>query len=325
MTAEKILVTGGFGAIGSWVTRLLVEDGHDVTVFSRRRDLRLLPEMGDAVQHVAGSILDRETIDRALATSSIDRVIHCAAALSSSAEKDPRLAYETNVIGSLNIFEAARDAGIGRVVYTSTKGVYGRLPAEHGPPQFAPIHEGVEGTPMHVYGASKKALEAAADHCRRLWGLEIIALRLGSTFGPGKGGQHAGYAGLKAQIVDAALAGRHLRIDNADVADDVVYNADVGRGHVLAAFAPPSTDGVFNIASGQLTTLRAWAEEVMRQCPDHRLEFGDHDETKIASATQGVMDIQRARRELGYEPAFPGVSGVADYVTRERAVRGGLV
>lgn len=318
---DNILVTGGFGAIGAWVTRELVANGHDVTVLSRTHDLSLLPDVGSEVRHVAGSILDRPLLAKALADHGIDRVIHCAAALTGAGERDPRMAYETNVLGSLNIFEAARDADIQRVVYTSTKGVYGRIPAEHGPSEFVPIHEDVDGTPMHVYGASKKALEGAAAQCRRLWGLEIIALRLGSTFGPGKGGQHAGYSGVKAQVIDAALSGTPMRVDNADVFDDMVYNADVGRGHVLAAFAPNPDHWVFNIASGELTSLRAWTEEVMRQCPGHNISFGETDEAIIASATRGRMDITRARTELDYDPAYPGVTGVADYVDRERASR----
>lgn len=313
------LVTGGFGAIGSWVTRTLVEQGHEVTVFSRTLDRHPVADLDeDAVRHAAGSVTDRDRV-REVVAGGVDVVIHCAAALGGAGERDPRGAYETNVVGSLNIFEAAHDAGVGRVVYTSTKGVYGKLPDEYLPPTFTPIGEDAEGVPLHVYGASKKALEGAAAQCRRLWGLEIIALRLGSTYGPGKGGQHAGYSGLKAGIVHAALRGLPFVVDNPDSLDDIVYNADVGRAHVLAAFAPTPADWQFNIAGGGLVGLRDFTEEVLRLTPGHQVTYGGESAAAFGNATRGLLDITRAREQLGYEPAFPGVSGVADYVARERS------
>ena len=317
----KFLVTGGFGAIGSWVTRHLVNDGHDVTVLSRRLDHALLPDVGQSVRHHAGSILDLDCVRQAITSNSVDHVIHCAAALGGAGERDPRLGYETNIIGSLNVFQAAHEAEIQRVVYTSTKGVYGRLRRKYGAPEFAPISEDVEGHPYGVYGASKKATEGAAEQCRRLWGMEIIALRLGSTFGPGKGGQHAGYSGMKARIIQAALDGTPLTVDNPDVLDDVVYNSDVGRAHVQAVFAKSSKHQVFNIACGQLVSLREWTEKVMHHCPGHQLVFGESNESVIGNATRGLLDISLARIELGYEPQFPGTLGVEDYVERERTAR----
>lgn len=316
---SHVLVTGGFGAIGSWVTRTLVEQGHEATVLSRTADRSLVPDLGDEVRHVAGSIDDRDLVRRVLADHDVDRVVHCAAALGGAGERDPVSAYATNLMGSLHVFEAAREVGIQRIVYTSTKGVYGRLPSRYGAPELVPIGEDVEGAPFKVYGASKKALEGAAEQCRRLWGLEIIALRLGSTFGPGKGAQHTGYTGMKARIVRAAIDREPLVIDNPDVLDDVVYNADVGRAHVLAAFAPTPDDWRFNISGGRLVSLREWTEEVMRVCPEHRLSFGGDDPARLEGTTQGRLDITRAREQLGYEPAFPGAAGVADYVERERS------
>src|SRR5205085_2502869 len=139
----------------------------------------------------------------------------------------------------------------------------------------------------NVYGATKKALEDAAFHYRRLFGLDIIALRLGSTFGPGKGrpGGHVGYPQLKTRIVDAALSGEPFAVPMADVRDDIVYNRDVAKGAVLACFAAPSEHWQFNIATGALTSLRQYAEEVMRAIPGHALRI---DESRAGSTPTNV-------------------------------------
>lgn len=319
--SASVLVTGGFGAVGSWVVRVLHERGFDVAVYSRRTDYRLLPDLQDAVTHLPGDVASMSRLTEVLAPGRFDTVVHCAAALSTTAEQDPHGAYAVNVAGSLNVFEAARRSGCERVVYTSTKGVYGTLGAEYGPPAFRPVPESHDRRPRNVYGATKKALEDAVHHYRRIHGMEIVALRLGSTFGPGKSGARAGYSGLKSRIVEAALQGEPLEVRRPDLADDLVYNADVGRAHALAVEAAPGPQWVFNISGGELVTIRAWTEEVMRLCPEHRLTVVPAHEGAEASGPQARLDLGAARRWLGYEPRFPGLTGLEDYIERERALR----
>ena len=174
-----------------------------------------------------------------------------------------------NVLGTLNVFDVARDLGLERVVVTSSKAVYGALRGDFASPTFKPVTEDYVGQTSNIYGATKKALEDAAFHYRRLFGLDIITLRLGSTFGPGKGrpGAHVGYPGLKSRIVDAALAGEPFEVPWAEVRDDIVYNRDVAKGAVLACFAPRTEHWQFNIGTGALTSVRDYAAEVMRWSP----------------------------------------------------------
>ncbi len=313
MTA--VLVTGGFGAIGSFVLRRLVDEGHDVVVYSRHENYSLVPDLRGTGRHVAGDVQDRDRLTSAVREYGVTRIIHLAAALGAVLEQDPPVGYRVNVLGSMNVFDVARDLGLERVVLTSSKAVYGTLRGAHTAPSYVPVSEDYVGQTSNVYGATKKALEDAAYHYRRLFGLDIIALRLGSTFGPGKGrpGTHVGYPGLKSRIIDAALSGEAFAIPWADVQDDIVYNRDVAKGAVLACFAPKSEHWQFNIATGALTSIREYAEEVRRVVPTHRLSFDDSPRPAPGNVT-GILSIERARAELGYEPDFPGASAVSDYV-----------
>lgn len=273
------------------------------------------------VTHAAGDVQDLAQLSHAVQRFAIRRIIHLAAALGGSLETDPPHGYRVNVLGSMNVFDAARAHGVERVVFTSSKAVYGALRPPFAPPGFEPVTEDYLGQTTGVYGATKKALEDAAYHYRRLFGMDIIALRLGSTFGPGKGrpGGHVGYPQLKAHIVRAALAGEPFAVPMAEVRDDIVYNHDVAKGAVLACFAPQSEHWQFNIATGGLTSVRDFASAVMACVPRHRLTIDESraNETPPANVT-GVLSVRRAQAELGYEPDYPGVEGVADYVSRVR-------
>lgn len=315
-----ILVTGGFGAIGSFVVRRLLDEGRQVVVYSRSANYSLMPDLRGRLIHAAGDVQDRERLAEVIGQYSVKRVIHLAAALVAALERDPALGYRVNVLGALNVFDVARTQNLERVVFISSKAAYGNLRGRHRAPDYEPVTEDYVGQTTTVYGATKKALEDAAFHYRRLFGLDLIALRLGSTYGPGKGGSaHAGYSGLKAYIVDSAVRGEPYVVPLADVQDDIVYNRDVAKAAVLACFAGPTEHWQFNIAGGRLSSVRQFAEEVMRVVPTHQLSFAQEQAgLDVSNNTTGLLSIDRARAELGYEPDYPGVAGVEDYVAMLR-------
>jgi nucleoside-diphosphate-sugar epimerase len=314
MDHSPVLVTGGFGAMGAWVVRRLVQvERRSVVVYSRHDRRERLGDLAASVAFEVGDVMDRRRLSEVVGDHRVRRIVHTAAALLTQGERDPISCYGTNVMGGLNVFDVAREHGVERVVFTSGKGQYGALEGPYGPPTYQAVDEDYKGPTVHVYGSSKRALEDAARHCRRLWGLDIIALRLGSTYGPGKG-DHGGYAGEKGRIVQAALRGEPYTVRTPEVVDDLVYVRDVAKGHALALFAPATEHWQFNISGGQLVSLREFAAEVARLCPQHRLTLMESAETRVATNVTGLLSIERARAELGYAPDFPGVAGVADYL-----------
>lgn len=315
-----ILVTGGFGAIGSFVVRRLLDEGRQVVVYSRSANYSLMPDLRDRLIHAPGDVQDRDRLADVVRQYGVKRIIHLAAALVAALERDPALGYRVNVLGALNLFDLARAHNLERVVFISSKAVYGNLRGRHRAPDYEPVTEDYVGQTTTVYGATKKALEDAAFHYRRLFGLDLIALRLGSTYGPGKGGSaHAGYSGMKAYIVDSAVRGEPYAVPLADVQDDIVYNRDVAKAAVLACFAPQTEHWQFNIAGGHLSSVRQFAEEVMRVVPTHRLSIAQEQAgLDLSNNITGLLSIERARAELGYEPDYPGVAGVKDYVAMLR-------
>ena len=321
-SGEKVLVTGGFGAIGSFVLQRLVADGHQPVVYSRRESYGLVPELRGKVAWAAGDIEDAVRIREVIQEHGVRRIIHLAAALSGITEREPIRGYQVNLIGGLNLLEATRDLKLDRIVYTSSKASYGALKGEYAPPTFKPVTEDYVGQTSTLYGANKKALEDATYHYRRLWGVDAIALRLGSTYGPGKGGatggQHVGYPGMKVHILEASRRGEPVQVPWPNVADDLVYNDDVAKGAVLAAFAPKPEHWIFNISGSRLVTLREFAEEAMRLLPKHQVTVlpPKPDDAAPASNVTGLLSIERARAEIGYEPDYPGVAGIAAYLKR---------
>jgi UDP-glucose 4-epimerase len=315
--AHPVLVTGALGAIGSWVVRRLVEQGEPVVAVDWRADFSLIPDLERDVLFVEGDILNRDWLSGLVKDHGVRRILHLAALMPPACEEDPLRGYQVNFTGALNIFEVARDQRLERVVFMSSKARYGAVTGRHTAPEFEPLTEDYQNVPLDVYGSTKLALEEAARHFRRLYDLDLITLRLGSTYGPGKLARH-GAVGLACRIVEMAFAGQPFVVPTPGQRDDMVYNRDVAKAIVLAGFAPRTEHWQFNISGGQLVTIREFAEEAMRLCPRHQLTIDNASPNPAKPSTASLMSIARARAELGYEPDFPGVSGVAHYVEHLR-------
>jgi UDP-glucose 4-epimerase len=316
-SSAPVLVTGGLGSIGSWVVRRLAQEGRPFVVYGRRASFALLPELEGKITFVQGDILDRERLADVVRQTGARRIIHLAALVVPACEADPSRGYQVNLLGALNLFDIARDLGLERVVFGSSKGAYGAIVGEHGPPTFKPLTEEYAGVIQNVYGSTKRALEESARHYRRLWDLDLIALRFGSTYGPGKLAHHGG-PGLTSRIVELGFLGEPFIVPTPDYTDDMVYNADVAKAVLLACFAPRPEHWQFNISSQTLVSLREFSGEVMRHCPNHRLTIDESGAPSDRFGSNVLLDNTRARQELGYVPDYPGPSGVADYVEHLR-------
>jgi UDP-glucose 4-epimerase len=320
-----VLITGGMGVLGSMVTEELVERGERPVLYARHLDRSLVsPSVLDHAEYVRGDVLDLPALVHAMRRHHITRVVHMAALLIGECQANPYQGFKVNVEGTVNVLEAARLTDVRRVVYTSSKSVYGAVPAPFGHPTYAPLPEDGPKSPVRVYDATKLAGEHMALQYVDVHGLDVVILRFASTFGPGKLVRH-GSVSWHSRLIEHAMAGQPARLpQGGDQPDDMIYHRDIAHAIVLAVDATGLAHRIFNVGRGEAATMREFADAVRRVIPDAALEVGPGlDYYGSGIPYYSVYDISRARKELGFEPRFDLEAGVRDYVATMRRL--GLV
>ncbi len=298
----QILVTGGAGFVGSHLVRALIDDGHDVRVLDNLSTGKRQNLTGMLVELIEGDVADWEVVQTAV--SNCDLVFHLAALVSvPQSIKEPQLNHDSNVTGTFNVFEAARLAGVRRVVYASSAAVYGNLPN-------LPKKESDPLAPITPYAMAKRFSEQLAAVYAQSYGMEFVGLRYMNIFGPCQD-PSSPYSGVLSIFCRNALAGKQLYIHgDGEQTRDFVYVADVVQANLLAATTslesgettPASSRGqaVFNIGRGQQTSLNQIIEAI-GQILGQPIET-EHQESRAGDIRHSVADITLARTKLGFEP-----------------------
>lgn len=314
----RVLVTGGLGVNGSWVTRNLVARGHDVVVFEQRLDTSLIRDLADDVQLVEGDVRDLDGIVATLREKRIDRIVHMAAVVQGF-QQAQHAAFAVNAMGSVNVLEAAVRCDVRRVVFTSTRAVYGSAAGEHAHPTYKPFEEDEPVRPRLVYDTCKVAVEGMGRNYSDVFGLDFVALRFAHIVGPGKSDRYAGHSVCSAMI-DYSIAEKPVLIERGgDQRDDVIYVADAAEGTALATLSDRPGFRVYNISRGVGTTLGNLADAVRRVLPAADITIGPGlDYMGSGQQWYGPLSNTRAREELGFQPKFDLEALVADYVQQVR-------
>jgi len=311
----KVLITGGMGVIGSMVSARFVQEGHRPVIMARHLDRNLIRPIEDRVDIELGDVLDLPRLLTLIQSHGITHIIHTAAWVGALSNQNPPQSIHINVIGTLNILEAARFMKVQRVVYTSAKGVYGHIDGEYGHPTFRPLPEDHPKRPVRIYESAKLMSEHMGQFYRRTYGLEYAALRFSMTYGPGKTVRH-GAMSVLSQIIEGAYSGKAVRIEGGgDQKDDMIYNKDVADGIYLACTVPKLRYDAYNIGTGVGSTLKDVAKEVKRVIPRAEIEIGPGFHF-LGGPTHyySVYDITRAREDLGFSPQFTLGKAVEDYI-----------
>jgi UDP-glucose 4-epimerase len=306
------LVTGGAGFIGSHIVEALIERGERVRVLDNLSTGRLenIAPFLDRAEFVEGDLCDGETVRRAV--EGVDYVLHQAAIPSViRSVQDPIPTETANVIGTLNLLLAARDANVRRVVYASSSSVYGdslTLPKVETMPPY----------PKSPYAVSKMAMEY---HCRvftELHGLETVGLRYFNVFGP-RQDPTSEYAAVIPKFITAMLRGRSPTIyGDGTQSRDFTYVSNVAAANLVAVTNPGMTGRVFNAAVGTRYTLLelvAMLNEIL----------GTQIEPIFAPARPGDVKHSQAGinliREYGYQVQVDfraGLQRTVDWYTAQR-------
>jgi UDP-glucose 4-epimerase len=292
----RALVTGGAGFIGSHVADALVERGDDVWVLDNLASGKA-ENINEHALLVQADIRDAAAVERAFADSRPDVCFHLAAQADVRVSiARPAFDAEVNLIGTVNILEAAR-AGETQVVFSSTGGaIYGECdgPADEDSPRL----------PLAPYGASKLAGEEYVATWSRLYGGGHVALRFGNVYGPRQ--DPHGEAGVVAIFFGRIANGQELHIyGDGRQTRDYVFVGDVVAATLAASTAPT---GVYNVGTGTETSVLELADGCKRASGvDAEVVF---DPPRLGELARSVLDPSRAEAVLGFRPATSLAEGL---------------
>jgi len=314
--AERTLITGGAGLIGSHIAdRLAAAGASEIVVlddFSRGRVENLRGAMATGrVRIVEGDIRDPQTVVRAMEGVAV--VFHQAAIRITQCAEQPRLAKEVLVDGTFNVLEAAVKARVRKVVAASSASVYGLAETF---PTAESHHPYANRT---IYGAAKAFDEALLRSFNDMYGLDYVALRYFNVYGP-RMDVFGAYTEVLIRWMEAIDAGRPPKIfgDGTDTMD-FVHVEDIARANVLAA-ASPATDAVFNVGSGVETSLDALADTLLRVMGSTlRPEYAPRRTVNAVARRLASTDL--ARERIGFRAAIALEDGLRSLVTWWRAER----
>lgn len=306
---SKAVVTGGAGFIGSNIAKLLMDEGHDVTVVDNlstgyRGNLEEL----SAVELIEGDIRDASLVSRAIAGA--DVVFHLAASVGNTRSiENPVADSEINVIGTLNVLEAVRQAGVRKLVYSSSAAIFGEL-------KHLPIREDHPAEPDTPYGVSKLAGEKQCLAYAKLHGLEAICLRYFNVYGVNQ--RYDAYGNVIPIFAHRLLHGQPLIVyGDGEQTRDFVNVRDVARANLLAARAN-GISGAFNIASGEVLTVNHLVE-LLLQMSGIQPEIV-HEAPRKGDVRHSRADISLAQKTLGYQPRAGISDGLTEYISWARTV-----
>jgi UDP-glucose 4-epimerase len=312
---DRVLVTGGLGMIGSHVCRALVASGRRPVIYDSGSSRNLISDIADRCDVVQGNIDDLPRLMGVAQEYAPKAILHFAARVGPSVEKYPWSSVDTNLLGTIGIFECARLTGIARVVFPSSKMVYGQVAQRHQHPTYEPVPEEHPREPVGLYGKLKRACEDVAAHYAGLYDLDIVAFRFGSSFGPGTVGRSSAIAVMG--LIEAAIGNRPYRFERgAEQADDFCYSGEAGNAAVAALDSPAQRGRlrVYNISSGELISLAQIIATLEELYPGWKGTAGPGlDYRNMGTGAYFRMEIEKARNEIGFRPKYDFRSAVLDY------------
>jgi UDP-glucose 4-epimerase len=299
----KLLVTGGAGYIGSIVVQQLLAGGHEVVVLDdlSRGHRQAVPHQARLVE---ASLLDEAATRQAL-KEGFDGVMHFAAlALVAESVAHPERYHRSNVVGAINLLDAMRDAGVDRLVFSSTCAVYGE-------PETVPMREDIPAAPVNAYGNSKLAVDRMIADEARAHGLGAASLRYFNVAGASGdlGEDHDPETHLIPLVLRAAAGiveqvkvfGTDYPTRDGTAVRDYIHVEDLGRAHLLALQAArPGRHRIYNLGTGDGYTVKEVVDTARRvtgkEIPAVEEPRRPGDPAALVAASDRIRD------ELGWVP-----------------------
>jgi len=315
------LVTGGSGFIGSYLVRELVRRSEEVVVFARSRGGRIR-DIEDRIKIAQGDISDWSQVMNAVKENHIDCIYHLAAMLSLPSEANPWASFRVNVLGSMNILEAARLFDVNTVVFASSMATYG-LGIEK-----PVITDTTLQRPTTMYGGGKLYVELLGKFYRKRFGVDFRSARIPSLVGPGISTRAIGQYNSW-MIQDAALGRPYECYGPEDKGLPLLYFKDIAAA--FCGLSEASTDGIktvnYNIAGINRAVPPKEIELAVKKFIPAAVISYKPDPTVVEyfkTVRFEALDDAPARAEWGWKPAYDSVDAMVEDFIREVRERPGL-
>lgn len=308
----KVLVTGGAGFIGSHLVHLLLAFGHDVTVLDNLSTgmREHLPVAGFTFWEM--DVRSPEARERIVA-GHFDAIVHLAGQTMVDASIcDPHFDASENLLGTVNVLEAARQSGVGRVIFASTAAAYGDVMEDE-----LPVAEGLPLAPLSFYGLTKVTVERYLALYQRLYGLDYVVLRFANVFGERQGDK--GEGGVISIFAKRIVRGDGVTIfGDGGQTRDFIYAGDVARG-IVQALVTEHVNTAYNLSTQTETSLndlvRIFGEVVGKDLKPK------HGTAREGDIYRSVLANEKARKGLGWQPVTSLQEGLRRTVEYFRQVQ----
>lgn len=299
----KVLITGGAGFIGSNVASYFLERNHSVVIFDNlstgfRQNIPSSPNL----RFIEGDIRNKELLTQSM--QGCEAVLHLAAAVGNVRSIENTWEdSEINVLGTLNVLDAARQLGIRKIVYSSSAAIFGE-------PKKLPIDEEHPTTPDSPYGVSKLSGELHCLCYAKLYEMDIVCLRYFNVYGPNQ--RYDAYGNVIPIFSTRKLQRKPLIIyGNGEQTRDFIYVFDVAQANYLGATFP-NVGGTYNIGTGETITINRLTE-LFNQLDGHQPVEVLYHAPRKGEVKHSRANIQKAKTILGFEATQTIEKGLKGY------------
>jgi UDP-glucose 4-epimerase len=306
LQGATVLVTGGAGLVGSHIIDRLIDEGAseirvlDNLVRGRRENLASAYAR-QQLNFIEGDVRDRPMVKQAV--TGCDYIFHQAAIRITLCAERPRDCMEVLVDGTFNIFEAAVEANVKKIVYASTASVYGAADEFPTDERHHPYNN------RTLYGAAKVMNEGIARSFNDMYGLPSVGLRYFNIYGP-RMDLTGAYTEVFIRWLNCIDEGTSPQIHgDGTTSMDLIYVEDIARANILAMKAPRKDD-VYNVANGTETSLLDLWRAMQQISGAHHLQPEFHPPRKVNPVPRRLADVRRAKEELGFTAEIPLEEGL---------------
>jgi len=303
MAMMNILVTGGAGFVGSYLCRLLLNEGHSVTAVDDLSNGKRA-NIVDGINFIEADITSAD-LPRKLVDLNFDVVIHCAAQSSNAISfRDPKQDMMTNQLGTLNVLDLCLDKKVKHCVFTSSMSVYGQ-------PKSLPTKESENCLPDSFYAAHK----LASEHYLRMYaeqhGLKYTIFRLYTTYGHGQSLENKDQGLLSIYLSYIVNKEKLIVKGSKDRTRDIVHVDDVAKAIILSLKNPAAFGKIYNLGTGKSIKIREIVELLTTGMGYRKDEYTvSYEGTTPGDPFDTLANIQAAKRDLGWEPKIFAEEGI---------------